>query len=47
MATISSTHVLALPSIREGFGMIALEAAAHGVPVVTVDHERNAAQTFD
>ena len=34
----------ALPSVREGFGMIALEAAAHGVPVVTVDHERNAAR---
>ena len=24
--------------------MIGLEAAAHGVPVVTVDHERNAAR---
>ena len=44
MATISSARVLALPSVREGFGMIALEAAAHGVPVVTVDHERNAAR---
>ncbi len=44
MATLSSTRVLALPSVREGFGMIALEAAAHGVPVVTVDHERNAAR---
>jgi glycosyltransferase involved in cell wall biosynthesis len=44
MATLGSTRVLALPSIREGFGMIALEAAALGVPVVTVDHERNAAR---
>ena len=44
MATISLARVLALPSVREGFGMIALEAAAHGVPVVTVDHERNAAR---
>ena len=45
MAALRSARVLALPSVREGFGMIGLEAAAHGVPVVTVDHERNAAQT--
>ena len=44
MAALRSARVLALPSVREGFGMIGLEAAAHGVPVVTVDHERNAAR---
>lgn len=44
MASIRSAKVLALPSLREGFGMVALEAAACGVPVVTVNHRRNAAR---
>jgi glycosyltransferase involved in cell wall biosynthesis len=44
VALLESAKVLALPSLREGFGMIALEASAHGVPVVTVDHPRNAAR---
>jgi glycosyltransferase involved in cell wall biosynthesis len=44
MALLGSSKMLAVPSLREGFGMIALEAAAHGVPVVTVDHPRNAAR---
>jgi len=44
MAAMESTRLLALPSIREGFGLVALEAAALGVPVVTVDHPRNAAR---
>ena len=43
MAVLGSSKVLAIPSIREGFGMVALEAAALGVPVVTVNHPRNAA----
>jgi glycosyltransferase involved in cell wall biosynthesis len=46
LAALKSTRVLAFPSVREGFGMIALEAAACGVPVVTVDHPRNAARRF-
>jgi glycosyltransferase involved in cell wall biosynthesis len=44
VALLESAKVLAAPSLREGFGMIALEASAHGVPVVTVDHPRNAAR---
>lgn len=43
-ALLESSKVVAVPSLREGFGMIVLEAAAHGVPVVTVDHPRNAAR---
>ena len=43
-ALLEASKVVAVPSLREGFGMIVLEAAAHGVPVVTVDHPRNAAR---
>jgi len=39
---MKSSGVYVSPSIREGFGMAALEAMACGVPVVTVDHPRNA-----
>jgi glycosyltransferase involved in cell wall biosynthesis len=46
LASLAATKILALPSIREGFGMIALEAAAYGIPVVTVNHPRNAASHF-
>ena len=34
---------LALPSVREGYGLIVVEAAAHGCPAVVVDHPDNAA----
>ncbi|MGE5832538.1 MAG: glycosyltransferase family 4 protein, partial [Methanomicrobiales archaeon] len=39
---MKSGGVFVSPSVREGFGMAALEAMACGMPVVTVDHPRNA-----
>ena len=41
---LKSATVLALPSVREGFGCVVLEANACDVPVVTVDHPANAAR---
>jgi glycosyltransferase involved in cell wall biosynthesis len=40
---MKSSKVFVSPSTREGFGMVVLEANACGLPVVTVNHERNAA----
>jgi glycosyltransferase involved in cell wall biosynthesis len=34
---------LALPSTREGYGAVVIEASAHGVPVVVVEGRDNAA----
>jgi glycosyltransferase involved in cell wall biosynthesis len=39
---MKSSKVFALPSEREGFGIVALEANACGLPVVTADHPDNA-----
>ncbi|RLI77373.1 glycosyltransferase family 1 protein [Archaeoglobales archaeon] len=39
---IKASKVFVLPSTREGFGLVALEANACGIPVVTVNHKRNA-----
>ena len=43
---LKSARVFALPSVREGFGICALEAMACGVPVVTVDHPDNSTTDF-
>lgn len=40
---MKSSKVFVFPSNREGFGIAALEANACGLPVITVDHPRNAA----
>ncbi len=41
---MKSARVLALPSVREGFGIVVLEAIANGIPVVTSNHIDNLAQ---
>ncbi|MGQ9479340.1 MAG: glycosyltransferase family 4 protein [Thermoproteota archaeon] len=41
---MKASKVFVLPSAREGFGIVVLEANACGLPVVTVRHARNAAR---
>lgn len=41
-ALMKSSKVFAFPSTREGFGLVALEANASGIPVITIDHKDNA-----
>ena len=40
---LKASKVFALPSTREGFGIVSLEANACGLPVVTINHPQNAA----
>lgn len=41
---MKAADVFVLPSQREGFGIVCIEALACGTPVVTTNHPRNAAQ---
>jgi L-malate glycosyltransferase len=40
---MKASRVFVLPSTREGFGMVVLEANACGLPVITIEHPHNAA----
>ena len=43
LSCMKSSKVFVLPSLREGFGIVAVEANACGLPVITVKHPQNAA----
>jgi glycosyltransferase involved in cell wall biosynthesis len=46
LGAMKGARVVAFPTVREGFGMVALEALACGTPVVTADHVDNFARTL-
>lgn len=41
---MKASQMLVLPSVREGFGIVVVEAHAAGIPVITTSHEDNAAK---
>jgi len=41
---MKASKMLVLPSVREGFGLVVIEANAAGLPVITTSHEDNAAK---
>ena len=43
-ALMKSSKVFVLPSTREGFGIVVIEANACGIPVITIEHKDNAAR---
>lgn len=46
LGRFKSSSIFVFPSEREGFGLVALEANACGIPVVTLDHPGNNARTL-
>ncbi len=43
-AKMKASKMLVLPSVREGFGLVVVEANAADIPVITTEHENNAAK---
>jgi glycosyltransferase involved in cell wall biosynthesis len=43
-ALMKSSKMFVLPSVREGFSLVSIEANACGLPVITTSHEHNAAR---
>jgi len=43
-ALMKSSKVFVLPSTREGFGIVVIEANDCGIPVITINHKDNAAR---